>query len=74
MAAMANAVQFTALSDELASELERVAREQERSPEQVLAEAIGLYLKQVREQRATPPERTRTDVQRLMEEFRRNQS
>lgn len=55
------------------AEVMRVAAAQQRSVDEVVSEAVDLYLKQIEEQTPTPPKRTLTDVQRLMEEFRRNQ-
>jgi hypothetical protein len=67
------AASIPALSSTLMAELEQVARDEKRSVDQVLAEAVGLYL-QVHGRQLTPPGRTREDVQHLMEEFRRDRS
>lgn len=71
---MATTATLPALPDTLIIELERVAKEQQRSVDQVLADAVDLYLKQEQARRLAPAGRARTDVQRIMEEFRRERA
>lgn len=63
-----SAVPISSVSGALMAELERLVRKENRSVEEILSEALEVY----RNRDSVPHPSQRPDIQRLMEEFRRD--